>query len=61
MGILQLALGYFAEVLDKEDDCVLVEINATLEDVVYLGHLNVLNHKFGVGFHYRFSQGSLLR
>ena len=43
--IVQLSMGNLAKVLDELDDGILVQIQAALEDLLNLGHLDVLyNH-----------------
>ena len=40
--IVQLSMGNLAKVLDELDDGILVQIQAALEDLLNLGHFDVL-------------------
>lgn len=45
LGVRQFVLGNFAEILDEENDCILVQVYASLKDAIDLCTSNVLNHE----------------
>ena len=47
--VIELFSGDLAEVLDKHDDGILVQVQAALENLVNLRHLNVLDDQFTIG------------